>query len=107
MKRSCILFFSIFVLFGCIKPEPLSTQAASLQKLESEPKNCVLVHTITTEHALYNPSDADAFMRNRVAESSGRGNAFYIVDQSVRRNPGAVFGPVETFVATVRVYDCP
>ncbi|GHT59617.1 hypothetical protein FACS18945_5840 [Bacteroidia bacterium] len=106
MKKSCFMFLVSCFLSACIKPAEMSPQAAALQKLESVSGTCALVHTITTEHALYNSTDADAFMRNRVAESSGRGNAFHIKEQSVRRNDGAVFGPTETFVAVVEVYEC-
>jgi hypothetical protein len=106
MKKTCFLFLVSCLLAGCIKDAALSPEAARLQKLESEPKNCTFIHQITTEHALYNSTDADAFMRNRVAESAGRGNAYYVSEQSVRRNPGAIFGPTETFVAIVKVYEC-
>ena len=103
----CALFILPLLVAGCggvIKPTPGSD---TLVKLESEPVGCQFLYKLESEVSVYDPKDAELYLRNKIIDQQRRGNSFWIVYQRTRPNEGVVFGPERAYILGANVYDCP
>ncbi len=102
MKKS-IALISLIALAGCAT----TTGAGNgLTRLESEPKNCEYLYTLNSSVSTYKINDAYDYVEKSILEQKSLGDSYYIAEQSVSKNAGAVFGPDKTFKFNVKVYNC-
>lgn len=77
-----------------------------LTRLESEPKDCEYLYTLDSSVTTYKLSDAYDYVEKSILEQKSLGNSYYIVNESVLDNVGAIFAPEHTYKFKVKVYDC-
>lgn len=107
MRKYFGLFFAMFVLVGCGGYVKNENGSENLKKLEHEPVGCVFLYKIESTASVYNQDDAYRYLENRIAEQSNSGNVYWIVNEKIKSNPGAIFGPKNSFIFAANVYDCP
>ena len=105
MKK--VLFLTCAVaLAACANTIDANPGTEYIRKLDSEPSNCRFLYKLESESSVYDRDDAERFLKNRINEQLQKGNAFWIVSERTRENPGAFFGPKKAFVLTANVYEC-
>ena len=77
-----------------------------LTRLESEPKNCEYLYTLNSSVSTYKLADAYDYVEKTILEQKSIGDSYYVADDSVIDNVGAIFGPQHTFKFNVKVYNC-
>ena len=103
MKKSLVLL-SVLGLAACATTKD---NGNGLTRLNAEPKNCEFVYTLDSSAATYTLSDAYDYMEKSILEQQNYiGDSYYIVDETVLDNPGAIFGPEHTYKFKVKVYNC-
>ncbi len=103
MKKSLILL-SVLALAACATTKDKDN---GLTKLDSEPKDCEFLYTLDSSIATYKLSDANEFLEKSILEQKNYiGDSYYIVDESILDNAGAIFGPEHTYKFKVKVYKC-
>ncbi len=102
MKKS-IMFLCLAALAACAT----TTGAGNgLTRLQSEPKNCEFLYTLNSSVSTYKITDAYDYVEKSILEQKSLGDSYYIADQGILENAGAVFGPDKTFKFNVKVYNC-
>jgi len=96
----------VAILAACANTVTLNPEAEYIRKLDAEPVGCTFLYKLESESSVYDRDDAERFLKNRIAEQTHKGNAFWIVSERTRENPSAVFGPKKSFVFTANVYEC-
>ena len=102
MKKT-ILFCAVLGLVSCATTEKPNN---GLTRLETEPKNCEYLYTLNTTSTTYKLADAYDYLEKNILEQKTIGDSYYVVNESVIDNAGAVFGPKHTFKFNVKVYNC-
>ncbi len=103
MKKSLVLM-SLIGLCACA-----TTQNAGngLTRLTEEPKNCEFLYTLDSSVTTYKLSGAYDYIEKSILENTSLiGDSYYIVNEDVIDNVGAIFGPEHTYKFKVKVYDC-
>jgi hypothetical protein len=102
MKKLVSICVSL-VLCACAQ----STGAGNgLTRLNSEPKNCEFLYTIDSSVSTYKIADAYDFIEKRIMEEKGFGDSYFIDQEDIMKNPGAIFGPKNTYKLKAKVYKC-
>ncbi len=102
MKKILILT-SLVVLSACAG----TTDAGNgLTRLNVEPKNCEYLYTLDSSATTYNISDAYDYLEKSILEQNKFGDSYYISNEDILKNAGAIFGPRETYKFKVKVYNC-
>ena len=71
-----------------------------------EPKNCEYLYTLDSSATTYNISDAYDYLEKSILEQNKFGDSYYISNEDILKNAGAIFGPRETYKFKVKVYNC-
>ncbi len=101
--KKFLLFCGMIGLAACAT----STDAGNgLIRLESEPKNCEYLYSLDSSVTTYKLSSAYDYVEKSILEQKKLGDSYYIVDESVLDNVGAIFGPEHTYKFKVKVYNC-
>lgn len=106
MKKYLSLLVVAIAVVGCggyIKNE---NGSENIKQLTQEPKDCLFLYKMETTVSAYKQDDARRYLENSIASQSRPGNAYLITDKRTKENPGAVFGPDESFIYTAKVYEC-
>lgn len=102
MKKSLVLI-SLIALCGCAQ----TTDAGNgLTRLQSEPKDCEFLYTLDSNIMTYKLAEAYDYLEQSILQQKTLGDSYYIVEQDIFDNPGAVFGPDHTYKFKVKVYNC-
>ncbi len=102
MKKS-IALVSLVALCACAT----TTNAGNgLNRLESEPQNCEFLYNLDSSVTTYKVSDAYDYVEKSILEQKNVGDSYYISDENITDNAGAVFGPKHKYKFKVKVYNC-
>ncbi|MBO7644841.1 MAG: hypothetical protein J6S57_00885 [Alphaproteobacteria bacterium] len=77
-----------------------------ITKLDYEPKNCTFLYEIKSNYSGYSEDAAYDFIEKRIVEENAVGDTYYITNQDIVENKGAVFGPQNTYKLKAMVYNC-
>lgn len=103
MKKT-IALISLLGLCACATT---TDNGNGLTMLTQEPENCEFLYTLDSVSTTYKIEDAYAYIEKSIIENQMFfGDSYLIVDENVTENPGAVFGPGNTFKFKVKVYKC-
>ena len=102
MKKLALLLIAVLIC-GCAQS---TKQGNGLVRLNSEPTNCEFLYTIVSSASTYDLSDAYDFLETRILEEKGFGDSYYISMEDSIKNPGAIFGPKNTYKLKAKVYKC-
>jgi len=103
--KKYICFISLIGLCACATTTERPDNG--LTRLRAEPSNCQFVYTMDSSVATYKQEDAYDYMEKSILEQKMfDGDSYYIVDESILDNQGAVFGPEHTYKFKVKVYKC-
>jgi len=97
--------FILLSLTACSLFSKSETQTG-LVKLDHEPTNCEFLYEIKSSFSGYSLESAYDFVEKTIVEENGFGDAYYISGQDIVENPGAVFGPHNTYNLKAKVYKC-
>lgn len=101
--KKLVSICAFLVLCACAQ----STGAGNgLTRLNSEPKNCEFLYTIDSSVSTYKIADAYDFIEKRIMEEKGFGDSYFIDQEDIMKNPGAIFGPKNTYKLKAKVYKC-
>jgi len=101
--KKVLAITSVLALSACAA----STGAGNgLIRLETEPKNCEYLYTLDSSASTYNISDAYDYLEKSILEQKQICDAYYISNQNVLENAGAIFGPKKTYKFKAKVYNC-
>ena len=101
MKK--IMFLMFVLLSACASTTDTGN---GLVRLDKEPTNCEYLYLIDSSATTYKLSGAYEYLENTILEQRKIGNSYYIVNQDIKENEDAVFGPKNTFKFKVKVYNC-
>jgi hypothetical protein len=103
MKKSLILI-SVLGLCACMRTTDLGN---GLTRLKSEPRNCEFLYTLDSSVTTYSIEEAYAYVEKTIVDQqSWKGDSYYVVNEEVVDNKGAVFGPDHVYKFKVKVYKC-
>ena len=102
MKKT-LLFCGLIALSACATA---TKEGNGLTRLQSEPKNCEYLYSLDSSVTTYKLSSAYDYVEKSILEQKKLGDSYYIVDESVLDNVGAIFGPEHTYKFKVKVYNC-
>lgn len=77
-----------------------------LSRLETVPESCFYLYKMDSTVSVYNEKDAVEYVEKSIIENEHGGNAYTIEKQETESIPGAVFGPKNKYIISVKVYDC-
>lgn len=102
MKKS-LVFISLLALCACTK----ATDAGNgLTRLQSEPTDCEFLYTLDSNIMTYKLSEAYDYLEQSILQQKTLGDSYYIVNEDIFDNSGAIFGPDHTYKFKVKVYNC-
>jgi len=102
MKKLMLLSL-VFFVSACAESDKIGN---GLTRLNTEPANCEFLYTIDSSVSTYNLTDAYDFLEKRILEENSFGDSYYISMQDSVKNPGAIFGPKNTYKLKAKVYKC-
>ena len=102
MKKSTAFILGI-ILAGCAAS---TGPGNGLTRLQYEPKNCEYLYALDSSVTTYKISDAYDYVEKSILEQKKTGDSYYVSNESVLENPGAIFGPKNTYKFKVKVYNC-
>ena len=103
MKKTVALM-SLLALCACATT---TNNENGLRVLSEEPKDCEFLYTLDSVSTTYKLEDAYAYIEKSILENQMFfGDSYYIVDENVSDNAGAIFGPEHTYKFKVKVYKC-
>lgn len=103
MMKKITLGLAVIGLTACAT----TTNAGNgLIRLESEPKNCEYLYSLDSSVTNYKITDAYDYVEKTILEQKDYGDSYYIAEQNVVDNPGAIFGPEHTYKFKIKVYNC-
>ena len=102
MKKT-LLICSLIGLTACATTNDVGN---GLTRLESEPKNCEYLYSLDSSVTTYKLADAYDYVEKTILEQKSLGDSYYIVNQDIVENVGAIFGPEHTYKFKVKVYNC-
>ena len=77
-----------------------------LTRLESEPTNCEFLYNLDSSVTTYRLMDVYESVEKMILEQPKLGDSYYISNEDIVENVGAVFGPEHTHKFKVKVYNC-
>jgi len=77
-----------------------------LTRLTQEPKDCTFLYNITSDITNYSKEDVYNYLEQKILDQQKQGDSYYIVNESISDNIGAIFGPKHTYTLKVKVYNC-
>ena len=103
MKKSIVLM-SLIGLCACATTQ---NSGNGLTRLTEEPKNCEFLYNLDSSVTTYKLSGAYDYVEKSILENKSLiGDSYYIVNEDLIDNVGAIFGPEHTYKFKVKVYDC-
>ncbi len=78
----------------------------SFYVLENEPQNCEYLYTLNTTAKVYDMNEAKKYLESALNDQDKIGDSYLIVETQTLENPGAVFGPKNTYKFKVKVFNC-
>lgn len=103
MKKIMVLGLMCAV-WACSKTT--EEKVTGLNKLNQEPQNCEFLYEINSSFSGYSEQDAYDFIEKRIVEENAFGDSYYIYNQDIVENSGAIFGPQNTYKLKAKVYNC-
>lgn len=101
--KKIITLGSLLFVFGCAT----ATNAGNgINRLETRPDNCEFLYTLDSSVTSYKLADAYDYVEKMILEQQMIGDSYYISNENITENIGAVFGPKETFKLKAEVYNC-
>lgn len=102
MKKN-LMFLCVLGLAACAG----TTDAGNgLTRLTAEPTNCEYLYAIDSSASTYNINDAYDYLEKSILEQKKLGDSYYIANENILENAGAIFGPKKTFKFKAKVYNC-
>ena len=102
MKKT-ITLISLIGLCACAT----TTGAGNgITRLNTEPQNCEFLYNLDSNVTTYKISDAYDYVEKSILEQETVGDSYYISDENITDNAGAVFGPKHKYKFKVKVYNC-
>ena len=102
MKKT-ITLLSLVGLCACATTDKTPS---GLTRLETEPKDCEFLYNLDSSVTTYKLSDAYEFIEKTILEQKSLGDSYYIANENVLDNVGAIFGPEHTYKFRIKVYNC-
>lgn len=102
MKKS-ICLISLLGLCACATGDKVSN---GLTRLQSEPKDCEFLYNLDSSVTTYKLSDAYDYVEKSILEQKSLGDSYYVANENVLDNVGAIFGPEHTYKFRIKVYNC-
>ena len=102
MKKTILLamFVAVCACSKSVKPDN------GLVRLQAEPKNCEFLYEIKSTFSGYSEEAAQDFIEKRIVEENALGDSYYIANEDIVENEGAIFGPRNTYKLQAKVYNC-
>ena len=100
MKKIILLAFC--VLAACATTD----NGNGLNRFDKEPTNCKYLYTMDSSATSYKLAGAYDYLEQTILDQRIVGDSYFVVEQSTKENPDAVFGPKNTFKFKVKVYNC-
>ena len=94
---------ALFVVSACAT---MTGAGSGLNRLNQEPKNCEFLYTLNSNATVYNIDDAYKSLETNILEQEKLGDSYLIIKEETVANPGAIFGPKNTYKFKVKVYNC-
>ena len=101
MKKSLICLCGLLV--ACASTTGSET---GLTRLYREPKNCTFLYNMTSDITNYTKEDVYNYLEQRILNQQKPADSYYVVNESIADNIGAIFGPKQTYTIKVKVYNC-
>lgn len=101
--KKIMFFMMILSVTGCMKSEKPDN---GLRRLSAIPQNCEFLYEIKSQFSGYSAEDAYDFVEKRIVEENGFGDSYYIANEDILENEGAIFGPKNTYKIKAMVYNC-
>lgn len=101
-KLYTLLFLGLCSCMGA----PNVDYSGVLSRLETVPNTCFYLYKMDSSVSVYNEKDAFEYVEKSIVENERGGNAYAIEKQEIESIPGAVFGPKNKYIISVKVYDC-
>ena len=102
MKKMCLVFACLMVV-ACAKTVK---EDNGLVRLNAKPDNCDFLYEIKSSFSGYSEEAAYDFVEKRIVEENAFGDSYYITEEDIVENEGAIFGPKNTYKLKAMVYDC-
>ena len=77
-----------------------------LKMATTEPTDCEFLYNLNSSITNYRLMDKHEYIEKTILEQKQIGDTYYIVSEDITNNPGAVFGPEQTYKFKVKVYSC-
>ena len=77
-----------------------------LKMVDTEPTDCEFLYNLNSSITNYRMMDKREYIEKTILEQKNIGDTYYIASEDVVNNPGAVFGPEQTYKFKVKVYKC-
>lgn len=101
--KKIITCFSALAVAACAG----TTDAGNgLTRLNAEPKNCEYLYALDSSASTYNIADAYDYLEKSILEQKKLGDSYYISNEDILENVGAIFGPRKTYKFKAKVYNC-
>lgn len=99
---------TLIIALGLVAGACTTTKDADngLVRFDGEPKNCEYLYTIDSNATTYKIENAYEYLEKTILEQGPNGDAYYIETANISENPGAVFGPKNTYKFKAKVYNC-
>ena len=101
MKK--VILLTAVLLSACATTTDIGN---GLVRLDAEPTNCEYLYTLDSTATTYKLSGAYDYLEKTILEQEKIGDSYYIVNQGIKENEDAIFGPKNTFKFKVKVYNC-
>ena len=77
-----------------------------LTRLTQEPKDCQFLYNMTSDVVNYSKEDVYNYIEQNILNQQKIGDSYYITNESITDNIGAIFGPKHTYSFKIKVYNC-
>ena len=105
--KKFLIFACAALIAACSNTVTEQPGTEDLKQLDAEPIGCAFLYKIESESSVYSREDAERHLKNRIAaDRAHKESAFWIISTRLTENPGAVFGPKQTYHLTANVYEC-
>ena len=103
MKKTLLIALGL-VAAGCTFTR--SSSDTGLVRFDGEPKHCEYLYTIDSSATTYKIENAYEYLEKTILEQGPNGDSYYVETANISENPGAVFGPSNTYQFKAKVYKC-
>ena len=101
--KKILIFVTILSVASCASS---GKHDNGLTRLNYEPKDCNFLYEIKSSFSGYSEDAAYDFVEKRIIEENALGDSYYIADEDIVENEGAIFGPKHTYKLKAMVYTC-